>query len=75
MVFLLLSVMDLSPNGRSCTVCELVINAMKCSCSKQQLTSIHSNKNCMNSEQEMFRTQLVQLAIIRLQLCKYCLFL
>ena len=45
---------------------------------KQQLTSIHSRKtNSTNSEHEMFRTQLVQLAIIRLhvQLCRYCLYL
>ena len=45
---------------------------------KQQLTSIHSRKtNSTNSEHEMFGTQLVQLAIIRLhvQLCRYCLYL
>ena len=43
---------------------------------KQQLSSILSRKtNSTNSEHEMFRTQLVQLAIIRLQLCKYCLYL
>ena len=44
-VSLLLSVMDLSPNGKSCTMCEPVVKAMKCFICEEAMSLLEARKD------------------------------